>query len=212
MALRNHLSLLAVGLHRPLAVHNAAAVASTEVPGLQDHQLEPVVLPSDDVQLGVRVPVVANAGNLQDLQLVPDKLHHGGIDLQLPRAEHLRVSVQTSPSEPAVTLEEPAQAVVHLCLEEPLPVLTTPLVVEELRGDQVGLPVLKHHGLVPGLAVERGGLHHPFAMLPSVQPPAVNHESSIWKKLIVSTPLRDLHQLLRLLGVRERLLLRCCRF
>jgi hypothetical protein len=48
VSLRTHLSLLAVGLHRPLAVHNAAAVTSTEVPGLQDHQLEPVVLPSED--------------------------------------------------------------------------------------------------------------------------------------------------------------------
>jgi hypothetical protein len=103
VALRNHLSLLAVGLHRPLAVHDAAAVASTEVPGLQDHQLEPVVLPSEDAQLGVRVPVVADAGNLLDIQSVPDEPHHGGVDLQLPCAEHLRVSVQTSLPELAVT-------------------------------------------------------------------------------------------------------------
>ena len=67
MALQNHLSLLAVGLHRPLAVHDAAADATAEVPGLQDHQLEPVVLPTEDAQLGVRVPVVADAGNLMDL-------------------------------------------------------------------------------------------------------------------------------------------------
>ena len=36
MALRNHLSLLAVGLHRPLAVQDAAAVATADVSGLQD--------------------------------------------------------------------------------------------------------------------------------------------------------------------------------
>ena len=114
MALQNHLSLLSVGLHRPLAVHDAAAVASTEVPGLQDHQIEPVVLPSGDAQLGVRVHIVADAGNLQDLQSVPDEPHHGGVDLQLPRAEHLREHVQTSLPEPAVTLDEPAWAVVQL--------------------------------------------------------------------------------------------------
>ena len=177
MALRNHLSLLAVGLHRPLAVHDAAAVASTEVPGLQDHQLQPVDLPSDDAQLGVQVPVVADAGNLLDLQSVPDEPHHGGVDLQLPRVEHLRVSVQTSLPELADTLDEPAQAVVQLCLEEPFPVTKTPLVVDKLCVHQESMPVLNLRGLGP--AVGGGGLHHPFAMLPSVQTPTVNLEYSI---------------------------------
>ena len=175
MALQNHLSLLAVGLHRPLAVYDAAAVASTEVPGIQDYQIEPVVLPSGDAQLGVRVHIVADAGNLQDLQSVPDEPHHGGVDLQLPCAEHLREHVQTSLPEPAVTLDEPAWAVVQLCREEPRPVTTTPLVVDELPVHQEGMPMLNHRGLGP--AVGGGGLHHRFAMLPSVQTPTANPES-----------------------------------
>jgi hypothetical protein len=186
VALRNHLSLLAVGLHRPLAVHDAAAAASAEVPGLQDHQLEPVVLPSEDAQLSVRDPVVADAGNLQDLQSVPDELHHGGVDLKLPCEEHLRVPVQSSLLEPGFTRDEPTRAVVQLCLEEALPVTTTSLFVDELRVHQEGMPVLNHRGLGP--AFGSGGIHHPFAMLPSVQTPLVNPESSIWRKLIVSTP------------------------
>ena len=173
---------MAAGLLRPLDVRDAAAVSTADVPGLQDAaaglqdvQLEPV-LPSGELQLGDQDPVVADVGNLLGLHPVQAEPSLGGDHLRLPRVELLQGS------EPAVTLVEPAPAVVHLGLDETLPVTTTPLVVDKFHGDQVGLPVLNYHGLVPNPAVEHGGLQ-PFAMLSSLQPPALNLQSSIWSKL-----------------------------
>jgi hypothetical protein len=48
------------------------------------------------------------------------------------------------------------------------------------------VPVLAHRDLAP--VVGGGVLHHPFAMMTCVKSLLVSTESSIWKKMIVSTP------------------------
>ena len=137
IALRNHLSLMAFGLHGPPVVH------------LQDA-----------AQLGLRDPLVADTAGLQGHQTVavglPDPpaavafslqpaVQPCLVELQFPREEHLRVAVQPSLAELQVPREEPLREVVQPCLdelqvplEEPLPVPATSIVAEEFgdRGDK----------------------------------------------------------------------------
>jgi hypothetical protein len=213
IALRNDLSLMAVGLHGPPVLHlqDAAQLGHplvADAAGLQDYQTVAVVHLQDAAQLGLRDPLVADAAGLQGHQTVavglPDPsaavavslqpaVQHCLVELQLPLKENLRVAVQPSLVEPQAPREEPLRAVVQPCLvdlevswEEPLPATATSVVVDELRVRQEGVQVLAHCDLAP--VVGSGFLHHPLAIMTCVRSPLVSNESSIWKKLIVSTP------------------------
>jgi hypothetical protein len=158
---------LAAGLLHPLDVRDAAVdvldLQGVAADGLPDVLVEPV-LPSGDLQLGDQDPVITDDGNLLGIRHVQAEPSVGGDHLQLPRVELL------PESEPPALLVEPAQAVVLHGLDETLPVL----------GDPVDLPV-------PSIAVDHDVLQ-PFAMLSSLQPPALNLQCSNWSKLFVTKP------------------------
>jgi hypothetical protein len=166
--------LLAAGLLRPLDVQDAAVdvpdLQGVAADGLPDVLVEPV-LPSGDLQVGGQDLVVSDDGNLLGLRHVQAEPSVGGDHLQLPRVELL------PESEPPVLLVEPSQAVVLHGLDETLPVF----------GDPVDLPSLNYHGPVPSIAVDHDGLQ-PFAMLSSLQSPALNLQCSNWSKLFVTKP------------------------
>jgi hypothetical protein len=195
IALRNHLSLMAVGLHGPPVVHLQDAVYPAAV-GLRDPPVADAAgLQGHDqtVAVGLPGPPAAVAVGLRPA--VQPCL----AELQVPHLEHLRAAVQPCLAELQVPQEEPLRAVVQPCLaelqvprEEPLPVPATSIVAEEFSVRQegtlpvqhslqvgltglLGVPALAHRDVAP--VVGGGALHHPLAVVTCVNSSLVGNES-----------------------------------